>query len=169
MTAFATAADMIARYDARTLGDLVTDDGNQVAENALAANPKMTAALATATGQIKAAVLRAERYTTAELEALTGESQQYLKDLTCQIAFWCLWRRRPYIDDQQRNEVKASADEALELLRTGAHVFDIDRQKDAGTPKVETITRAEVENDWSLFVDQARGNFYPRRRTYKQR
>lgn len=169
MAALAISADMVKRYDARTLGDLCSDDGNQVSEQALVTNAKMTAALSTATGHFLAAVLRAERYTRNELEALTGDSKEYLKDLICQIAFWGLWRRKPYTDDQQRADAKAAADEALELMRTGAHVFDIDRQKDAGTPKVETVTRVEIENDWSLMVDQARGRFFPRRRTYKNR
>lgn len=169
MTAFATAADMVARYDVRTLGDLCGDDGHRIPEEDLAINVPMTKALQTATGKIKAAVLRAERYTTAELDALTGESKQYLIELTCQIAFWCLWKRKPYKDDQQRKEIKQDADDALELLRKGDHVFDIDRQKDAGTPQVETVTRVEVQTEWGLAVDQARGRFFPARRSYRNR
>src|SRR3990167_6702051 len=119
MTAFATPADMIARYDVNTLGDICSDDGIPVTTAKLITNTKLTTALNTATGRIKAATLRAARYTVDDLDDLTGESKAYLSDLTCRIAFWYLWQRKPYADDQQRSEIKAQADEALGVLRSG--------------------------------------------------
>lgn len=175
MTAFATAADMITRYDVRLLGDLCADDGSRVTEAALKSttspNPIMAAALDSASGKVKAAVLRAGRYTVMQLEALTGESQAYLVDLTCQIAFWMLWRRRPYSEayDSQLKNAKEAYDESLESLRTGDEIFEVDVVIEAGKPKIETVTRVESK-DFNLAVDQARGgNFYPRRRTYRDR
>ena len=171
MAAFATATDMIARYDSRTLGDLVADDGARVPEGALASDSKMTAALNSATGELKAALLQGERYTVTELESLTAESQAFLVDLTCRVAFWRLWSRKPYSQsfDGVRQVAKSEYTDALEMLRTGAHVFELDDQIQAGHPKVDTITRAEIR-EHNLVVDIARnGRFYPRRRTYGDR
>lgn len=166
MTAYATPADLIVRYDVRTLGDLCSDDGNRVPQALLATNTKLEALLSTASGQINAAVMRGDRYTAADLASLSGESQQYLVDLTCRIAFWLLWQRRPYSDDQNRMEAKKSADEALELLRTGAQVFEIDTVIEAGKPKVDTVSRTEITNNWNLVADRCRGRFFPVRRSY---
>lgn len=173
MAAFATAQNMIERYDARTLGDLCSDDGNKVAESALATNLKMTAMLSSATGKIVAACLRAQRYTRAELDTLAAagtDGSDHLIDVTCQICFWMLWRRKPYTDNQQRVEAQQAAEEYLEMLRNGDHVFDIERTQEAGTPKTDTVTRIEINDQWDMWVDRARsGHFYPARRSHKQR
>lgn len=170
MAAFADSSDMVVRYDTRTLGDLCSDDGNRVAKDDLATSDIMTTALSSATGEIKAATLRAERYTVAQLEALTGESQEYLKTLTCAVAFWRLWSRKPY-NEKNSGQVQARTEfkEAMERIRSGDHIFEVAATAAAGTPNIDTITRAEIQNDWDLFVDNARGRFYPRRRSYRQR
>lgn len=169
MAAYATADDMIARYDSRTLGELVTDDGQRAEEVELSTNAKMTTALSTATGHVNAACLRGNRYTVAELEALTGESAEYLNDIVCAQAFWILWRRRPYGDDALRKAAKEEADMALEQLRTGDMVFDVDAVKDAGIPQIDTIARVTIGSQWELVADKCRPSFYPRRRSYRNR
>lgn len=170
MAAFADSDDMIRRYDERTLGDICSDvEGQRITPAGLANNANMLAALGTASGRLLATALRAKRYSRADLDALTGESLEYLKDLTCRIAFWFLWQRKPYGEDQQRQEVRKAYEEALEEIGSGHEIFDVQTVKDAGVPKVETVTRTEIQNDWALVVDQARGRFYPQRRTYKNR
>jgi len=169
MAAYADASDMIARYDSRTLGELVKDDGQREEEVDLATNGKMTTALSTATGHVNAACLRGNRYTVAELEALTGESAEYLNDIVCAQAFWILWRRRPYGDDALRKAAKEEADVAVDQLRSGDMVFDITAQKDAGIPQIDTIARATISSEWEMVVDKARPRFYPRRRSYRNR
>lgn len=169
MTSFATPSDMIARYDVRTLGDLSSDTGERTTEAHLATNTKLLTCLASASGRVIASTLRAKKYTIDDLNALTGESLSYLVDITCRVAFWLLWQRKPYVDNQQRMEAKKEYEETLQMLQTGAQIFDVEAVKDAGIPKVETITRTDIETNWSLFVDQARGHFYPRRRTYKNK
>lgn len=168
MTAFATAADMLNRYDVSTLGDICSDDGEPVSLAKLPTNPKLLTAINTATGRIKAAALRAARYSVEDLEDLTGESRDYLADLTCRIAFWYLWQRKPYADDQQRHEIKAQADEALELIRSGDECFEVAAVIEAGHPTIETVSAITIQNDWDLFVDDARGNYFPRRRSYRR-
>lgn len=169
MTAYADSADMIARYDSRTLGELVTDNGQRAEEVELSTNMKMTTALSTATGLVNAACLRANRYTVVELEALTGESAEYLNDIVCAQAFWILWRRRPYSEDDLRKAAKTEADMALEQVRSGDMIFDIDSTKDAGMPQIGTVARLTIGSEWELMVDKARPRFYPRRRSFRNR
>jgi phage gp36-like protein len=170
MAGFANTDDMIQRYDSRTLGDLVTDDGTRVAEASLKNNDKLQTALDSATGQVLAAALRADRYTKADLLSLTGESREYLVDITCAIAFWNLWRRKPYTDlKDQQTAAQHDAKDALEMLRSGDHIFDVATVRSAGIPKIETVTKVQAE-EWSLFLDIARaGHFYPVRRTFRNR
>ena len=169
---FATAQDMIDRYDSKTLGDLATDSGATVSEPDLLNNSKMTAALAGGAGDLISAVLRGERYTRANLDALTGDSLAYLLDINCAFAFWRLWKRKPYnwgMDDRRRAALEDYT-EALAMLDSGARIFDIDTARESGRPDIETITQAEIDGQWSLVADIARhGRFYPERRTFAGR
>ena len=79
--AYASVADLKKRFDVRTLGDLASDDGTQVASANLPADENVLAALDDASGEIDSAVLVARRYTTSDLTALTGNSLAYLKRL----------------------------------------------------------------------------------------
>lgn len=179
MASYATAADMINRYDVRTLGDIVSDDGTRVASGGLAADAKMLAALSSATGKVKAAILRAERYTASQITNMmdsghadySAEGTAYLVDIVCAVAFWNLWRRKPYTDSQQaaRKAAREEAEGYLKELSSGESVLDIPAALDSGTPKVATITKSEIETEFDLFVDRARGRFYPARRSYRQR
>ena len=167
--AYATAADFILRYDAKIVGDLVRDDGVTEDEDDLASNDALTAILSSASGVLNAAALQGERYTTATLAALTGDAAAFLKTIVCDIAFVQLWQRKPY--PQYNDLVKASAercDQWLERIRGGAWVFDVDANKDAGTPKVETIGAASIALQ-NPFVDSARGSYFPARRTNRGR
>lgn len=172
MPSFADVSDMIARYDARTLGDLVSDDGRSVGREDLIGNSYLQTLLFEATGEIKAAVLRSQRYTAEELEDLIAAAQdgaEYLKGLCCQLAFWKAWQRKPYADITRQQEANQQIRTILEQLRKGDLSFDLPRHQEAGTPKTDTVTRVEIDNDWNLFVDQARGRFLPTRRTFRNR
>lgn len=168
MSAFASSSDMIARYDARTLGDLC-GDGSRVAEVDLGSSSKMTAALNTATGYVKAALLKGERYSETDLAALTGESLDFLKDVTCIFAFWFLWRRRKYLGDKDpnRGEAKQQFEDTLKMLNDGAWVLNVTANIEAGRGQVDTATRVDIESNWELMVDKGRGRWLPPRRSYR--
>lgn len=165
MAAYASASDMIARKDVRTLGDLVSDNGIRVIEGSLAGNAKMTAALEDASGLIEAGLLQGKRYSTADLAALTGNSMSYLKRLTCDIAFWLLWDRKPSYkpEDHSRSAAYEECQTALELLRKGQHIFNVETVKDAGLPDVQTPSLQQYENR-NLMVERLRGPAFPARR-----
>jgi phage gp36-like protein len=165
MASYADSDDMVARYDENTLKQLVRDDG--VSEVMLSTNVKMTTALSTATGKVRASLLRGKRYTTDDLDGLTGESLEFLKDIVCRIAFWVLWQRKPYTSaqDTMRQEAKEQADEFLNLLKTGQEIFEIDTHIAAGLPDASAVSATTVKTNWQLAVDRCRPRFYPARRS----
>ena len=161
--AYASAEDLVKRYDARTLGDLCSDTGVRVSEVSLATNAKILAALDDASGEIDAALMQAKRYSTADLASLTGNSLAYLKRLTCTFAFAGLWNRRPYVDDMERDEALKQARQALDRLRRGENVFDLEDQKAEGLPDVKEPSVSSIDR-LNLTVDRARRGYYPRRK-----
>lgn len=171
MASYADGDDMIARYDSTVLGHLCADDGTPISEANLPANTKMTTALATATGRIDAALMAGDRYTAADLDGLTAESLAFLVDITCAVAFWLLWRRRPHTaqNDNQRKLSQEEAEQYLELLRTGVEVFTVSDNVAAGKPDIETISRVDLTDNWNLVVDRGRGKWLPARRSYRNR
>ena len=164
--AFATAADMINYHDARTLGDLVSDDGERVAPAALDTDPKMAAALEAASGKIISAIGVGGRYTRADLEALEGEQRSYLAYLTCCIANWILWQRRKWTDAfrTQMDEARQAHDEILKSLKSGAEIFEIQENIDASLPYVTAPSIPDIRDNYQLVVDKCRGQFFPPRR-----
>lgn len=168
--AYATPDNMIERFDVRTLGDLSSDDGTRITASGLKTNAKIVASLSDASGQLEAACLQGERYTIEDLGGLTGDSESFLVRIVCDLALGYLWRRKFYVEENPaRLEAVQRADEHLTRLRSGEWVFDVTEVKEAGRAKVRTITRQEVSNNYHLFVDRARGPFYPRRRSYRNR
>lgn len=164
--AYATPAQLLERYDARVVGDLVSDNGVQVKKPDLLTNTNLQAALDDASGEIDASVLQANRYTTAQLTALTGNSAKHLVRLCCAIAIGLLWERRQVSDDEdeaQRETAQKRARQALDALRKGQTIFDVEVAKDAGLPHSTEPTIQKIES-LNLTVDAARGHFYPHRR-----
>jgi len=163
--AYATAADLILRKDSRTLGDLVSDAGTRVSEAGLASDTKLAAALDDASGQVDAALLRGGMYQPADLTSLTGNSLAYLKRITCDIAFWLLWERRPaYDDNPRRDAAQERAEEHLDNLRTGKAIFDVPANIEAGKAEITGPSRVAIQ-DLNLLADRCRGSFYPMRET----
>lgn len=164
--AYASAADMIVRYDVRTLGDLLTDDSQRQSPAQVLASDTLTAMLADASGEIDAALRVGQRYTAANLAALTGNSLALLKRITCQIAMRMLWERRPYLNEvqeQARDESQDKSRRMLEKLRKGEAIFDIADVPDAGLPSHDQ-PQLSVINLLNLTVDRARRGYFPARR-----
>jgi len=161
MTAFATADDMIARFDVRTLGDLVGDAGTRMNATQLQADANLQAALDDAAGEILDALTQNDRYSEDDLDSLTGRSQNTLKRMNVAIAMGYLSQRRPWADDPVRSRFIESADEARALLedfRLGKKVLTTEAA-DAGLPESETPPLSIV-TPLNLTVDRARLGYY---------
>ena len=157
--AYATPAQFLERYDERLLGDLVSDDNSQVSPSALLTDSNLQAALDDASGDIDAALITGQRYTTDDLDGLTGNSQKHLIRITCDIAFVLLLTRRGSMDPETRRSHMAVAEDHLERLRKGLNIFNLDDQKDAGVVETAGPTRVDLTN-LNLMRDRTR-NYYP--------
>lgn len=161
---YATASDLVNRYDSRRIGDWVSDDGVRVAEGNLASNAKVLTALESASGEVEVALLQGARYSAGDLEDLTGTSLEYLKQIVCDIAFCRLFERRGYGDEGEAPELTFKrSQEALSRLRKGENVFNIAEHVEAGLPSMATPERVQLRNP-TLMSEVARGNYFPRRR-----
>lgn len=161
MAAYATADDIANYKDARRLGDLVSDDGTRVAAGSLSGNAKLEAALEAASGEVESAVFVGERYSTADLSGLTGNSLAYLKKIVCDIAYAILWERKAEADPELRADAIERSQRHLKMLRSGERIFDVDEAKDAGLPKLVQASRVELDR-MNYIRDRTR-NFFPER------
>lgn len=148
MAAFASGADLIARYDVRTICDLINDDNTAATSGDITGgvNLVVNAALADASGEVLTALRQAGRYTEAGLLAMTGNSAALLKKVTCKIAFWNLWERRASWDDDRGDQARADARRVINDLKNGNIVFDIEGDVAAGVPRVSVPTIFESQN-----------------------
>jgi len=160
MAAYATSADMVNRFDERTLKELVSDDDTPV--TSLSTDTKMTSALDDATGTIKAALFVGRQYDPDDLTNLTGESQAFLKRLCCEIALSYLLRRRPEKYGKASKEVRDGVEEVLEQIRKGVRVLDIEANLAAGLPDIDGPSFQQYQNNIRFIPDRTR-HFYPSR------
>lgn len=159
---YATGSDLIERYDARVLGDLLADDNTSVALADVPTHPKVLVALTDAAGDIDAALMAGERYSRADLEALAGPSRALLTRITCEIAATYLEMRRMTIDVDKLTALKELAERTLNRLRKGEIVFNLAPQKDAGLPDAPLFTQVDADRS-HLLRDRVK-NYFPRRR-----
>ncbi len=167
MASYAAPSDLLARYDARVIGDLAGDSGARIAVGSIPTNANVLVALEDASGDIDAALLKGKRYTAANLVALTGNSLAHLKRMCCQIAIAKLWERRVYMDadeEQGAEQAAKQAREAIRKLQTGEEIFELELVVEAGLPKLSTPSPTRIAQR-NLLVDELRGNgYFPPRR-----
>lgn len=156
-----TVADLLLRYDANEVGDLVSDVGGRVSPTDLLTNGVVLTAIGDAQGDVDTALIAGNRYTTAELAALTGNSESKLKRIECGRAMYYLLSRRPAFDPARLDDFDSWTRKQLERLRRGENVFDLEDQRNAGVLGHSTQTIQSVEN-MRLVRDQTR-HYYPQR------
>lgn len=162
MAAYANHDDMTNRFDAREIGDLLSDTGEPVDEGDFVSHPKLTAILEDASGEIEAALMVGGRYTAANLTSLTGNSLSHLKRITCELAMRDLLARRPAYNPEKLKAFEERCQGHLKQLRHGENVFNLADQKDAGVPSVGGLTTVETIN-LNLLRDRVQ-HYYPSRR-----
>lgn len=157
---YATAADLIARFDANTIADLASDTGEPAGD--ISAAPRVLTALEDASGRVDAACMVSDLYTAADLAALTGNGLALLKRIVCDIALANLLGARPEkYGTEFFKAIDERAEEYLERLRKGARLFPIQAQKDAGLPSVDGPSAVDIDEDHLNLVTSRTHNFYP--------
>ncbi len=179
---YATGAQLVLRYDVRTLGQLASDTGVAVSPGAVAGDPVILAHLAQASGDIEAALLQGQRYTLTDLAnvaadtagAIYGNSNSFLARLCCDLAFASLWARRPWMKDNEEYALKAreASNAELDRMRRGERVLAIQAVAEAAVPLITGPTRVQAR-ELNMIVDQCRGGgrygYYPVRQTPNNR
>jgi hypothetical protein len=165
---YSTPQDLINRKSPETIAALVSDDGVEASESDLLDNGtdagiRVQAALDSAAGMIEAAVLRAKRYSTADLAGLTGNSAAFLVMIECEIAMAILFARKPMFQIDNYKAALELQDMYLTQLRKGETIFDVAENADAGTPSYSAPSVVEVQS-LGLIRDMARP-YYPARRS----
>lgn len=159
--AYADPDDMMARYDWREVGELVSDNNEQADPVQLRTDPNLAAALADASGEVDSALLVGGNYTPDQLAELEGNSLARLKNIVCLIAIANLMNRRPLANWERYQTIKERVDLDLDKLRKGENILNIPGKAEAGLPSVGGYTTVEVK-DLNLVRDRVR-NFFPRR------
>lgn len=141
LTPYATPADMLVYYDIRPIADLCSDNNTRLGTTPpnpnpdhaiVAASPILAQMLLVASGMVEAALLRADRYGVADLQALDGASQAFLIKLVCDLTMGELYRRRP--DKGMPPPFYTAALEWLEHIASGDRVFAFAETEAAGLP-----------------------------------
>lgn len=161
--AYATIDDLIHRFDARTIGDLVAIDGARVPVEDLPDDEVAQAALDDASGEIDAALLKGKFYTPADLANLTANSNKYLVKICCLIAMASLWDRKPGLMAETAEKHQQQAEAILVKLKHGAEIFAVQgdaSHEEAGLPEITGPTRVTVQNTNAL-ATRLRGRMYP--------
>jgi len=160
--AYATADDMRARFDERSLAEIVSDNDTSVALGDLATDTNMQAALDDATGMVDASLLMGQQYTPTDLASLTGTSLALLVRLTCTQALIFLRQRRGYVADQDSMEREQKwIDDVLQRLKRGANVFNITATLESGVASREIVTPRAV--DRAQLMRDRTNNYFPNR------
>lgn len=162
MAAYATPADMMLRFDRGDIGQLCSDDKNIVSPQDLPNNPVCLTALQDAAGEIEAALLVSNRYSVADLQALTGNSLSVLVSMNCLVAMRRLTDRRFGWNPEKSKAIREASDTQLEKLRKGENTFNIQAAMDAGEPVVDGPTMAQFDSI-GLIRDNINNFFVPRR------
>jgi phage gp36-like protein len=152
MSSYATGTDFLKRFDARTTGDLCSDDGNRVPPALLLTDPNLLAALSDASGVINSAIFQGNRYQASDIAQLTDVDLSLLIRLCCNLAFGLLMMRRG--NDVTGVPQYQEALRVLEQLKKGERIFNIQSAKDAGTGQAEFLSPIAKQNT-NLIVNAA--------------
>jgi phage gp36-like protein len=158
VAAFATSADLVARYDFNEVAEMASDVDSPASD--LANSARITAALEDASGRIESSALVGGFYTVADLAGLTGNSLSFLKRITCDLAYSFLLQARPgKYSDETRKQIFEQAEAWLKQLRSGQNIFNIVRIVSASVPSVDGPTA--VEHQRLNVITERTHNFYP--------
>jgi len=159
MTAYATGADLVDRYDIDLISDLATDR-ETVSRDEIVDHPRVSVALADASGEVEVAMLAGGRYTVEQLSSLTGNSVSHLKQIVCGLAVAALARRRPEAYEREYIEaITKDARQAILSLRRGENLFGLTETIESSVPEITGPSSINIQsrNDLSSRMER----FFP--------
>ena len=147
----ASVADFLDRWDNPLVSDLLSD-----------APGRLDALLASASGEVRSALLASRRYSEADLASLVPDDLEYLKSIVCDLAMLRLAESRlTALGDERWIALRERADRHLEDLTTGRRVLASTAAPSAGRARAETPLLGDALRV-NLLVDRA-SRYYPSR------
>lgn len=156
---WATPADMLARFDARLIGDLVSDVGVPTANPLTDAN--LAALLDDSTGVIDSALFYGARYTTAQLADLSASALSFLRRLCCDLTLIYLKRRRGRYDPEKDGALQKEVDARLLGLRNGENLLMLEEATVAPASTVELVRPEMIGVKRSQTIRDSVSGYYP--------
>jgi len=161
MTAYATGAEFLNRYDARLVGDLVSDTGTPVAPNDLSTNTVLLALLDDASAAVDAAVFVGNRYTPAQMASLSTTAASFVRRLVCDLGLIFLKRRRGRFDNEKDAALLKECNETLDALRKGDDLLMLSGQTEAAASTIELVNPQLVRVPNRSTIRNRTRNYYP--------
>ena len=158
---YATPADFLQRYDARLIGDLVSDTGTPVSAGSLTANAVLQAALDDASAAVDAAVFVGDRYTPAQMASLSTTAASFVRRLVCDLALLYLKRRRGRFDAEKDSALLKELNETLKSLRDGEDYLMLGTQTEAAASTIELVQPHLVAVPALRTIRNRTRNYYP--------
>lgn len=175
---YLTGEQFLNYYDARRVGELLSDTGIPVEAGDIPDDPVLEEAIAAACGEIDTHCQQGKRYAKADIEAIiTGntldpsnvayrKASAVLKQLAADLTFGTLMARRGYSAETMARLAPrlVAAQETLEQLYQGRRVFDLSTAIEAGRPHRATIGRntyrpSEFNRLFGVWPDSANGQW----------
>ncbi len=162
MPSYAQPTDMINCFRADVIGDVVSDDGQQVDPNSLLTDPTLLSALQRASGEFEAALMAGGIYLISDLTSLSDNAQALMVDIVCTIAMWNLLKRNPNANLELLKIIAEDAREKLKALRQGAAVFGNTSNAENGVLPETTGPTILTFQTLNMLRDNTRHYFPPR-------
>lgn len=158
---YATADDLLKRYDARLLGDLVSDSGTPVAPNDLPSNPVIDAVLRDACAAVDAAVFVGSRYTPEQMTTLSETAAAFVRRLVCDLALVYIKRRRGRFDSDKDAALLKEINDTLAALRDGQDLLLLAEQSAAPASTMELVRPELISVNAPHTIQRRTANYYP--------
>lgn len=159
---YADGNDLVDRYDARVIADVVRDDNTSVPIADVPSHPRVMSALDDASGEFEISLVAGKRYSIKDLEGLSGNNLAMRKRIVCDIAMSYLLQRRASRKPEDAGAAAKLAERHLKRLRDGDVVFSLEPQEDAGLPTMPEMSLLDYQKNYGL-RDRVK-NYYPARR-----
>lgn len=158
---YATPADMLQRYDARLVGDLVRDDGVPESPDSLPSNAVLLAVLQDASAAVDAVVVVGRRYTPVQMASLSETAAAFVRRVVCDLALIYLKRRRGRFDQERDGALLDEVNAVLKSLRDGEDLLQLNPFNDAAASTIELVRPELIPVANRQTIRNRTRNYYP--------
>ena len=151
-------------YDARLIGELVSDTDTRVAAADLPDDPVLAELIASVSAEIFSALTVGDRYTPTQLASLTGEAADLLHCMCSDGILLRLKRRRGRFNAEKDGELQKSYDERIKAAKDGDAFLYLPDETQKNTIAIGGPTVVDRLATPNTFRDSPNQQYYPMRR-----